>query len=94
MPSLEFTLVLEQLRPLVKTVVMKAVLMFDMREDLAVRHNELDLQDVEVKYTMPKLIVVLGRSDCKKALIILAKSCQNWLDPPTPLTPILAHMEP
>ena len=51
---------------------MKAVLMFDLREDLAVRHNELDLQDVEVKYTMPKLIVVLGRSDCKKALKILA----------------------
>ena len=51
---------------------MKAVLMFDLREDLAVRHNELDLQDIEVKYTMPKLIVVLGRSDCKKAFKIFA----------------------
>ena len=42
-----------------KMLVMKAVLLPDLRDDRAVRHDKLDLQDVEDKYMITQLIVVL-----------------------------------
>ena len=38
---------------------MKAVLVPDLTDDRAVKHNELDLQDEEDKYRITKLLVVL-----------------------------------
>ena len=38
---------------------MKAVLLPDPTDDRAVKHNKLDLQDVEDKYTITHLLVVL-----------------------------------
>ena len=44
-----------------KRLVMKAVLLPDPTDDRAVKHNKLDLQDVEDKYTITHLLVVLVR---------------------------------
>ena len=40
-------------------LVMKAVLVPDLTGDRGVRHNKLDIQDVEDKYTITQLLVVL-----------------------------------
>ena len=40
-------------------LVMKAVLLPDLTDDRAVKHNKRDLQDVEDKYTITHLLVVL-----------------------------------
>ena len=40
-------------------LVMKAVLLPDPTDDRAVKHNKRDLQDVEDKYTITHLLVVL-----------------------------------
>ena len=40
-------------------LVMKAVLLPDLTDDQAVKHNKRDLQDVEDKYTITHLLVVL-----------------------------------
>ena len=47
------------IRSQAKRLVMKAVLLPDPTDDRAVRHTKLDLQDVEDKYTITHLLVVL-----------------------------------
>ena len=51
---------------------MKAVLLPDPTDDRAVKHNKLDLQDVEDKYTITHLLVVLLKAHVEHMELRLA----------------------
>ena len=53
-------------------LVMKAVLLPDPTDDRAVKHNKLDLQDVEDKYTITHLLVVLLKAHVEHMELRLA----------------------
>ena len=55
-----------------KRLVMKAVLLPDPTDDRAVRHTKLDLQDVEDKYTITHLLVVLLKAHVEHMELRLA----------------------
>ena len=55
-----------------KMLVMKAVLLPDLTDDRAVKHNKLDLQDVEDKYTITHLLVVLLKAHVEHMELRLA----------------------
>ena len=62
--------------------IMKAVLLPDLTDDRAVKHTKLDLQDVEDKYTITHLLVVLVRQ------CLTQSPCRTHGSPPLLRLPI------